>query len=472
MVSRILEVKAPTVVVSQDGPLVVEGDAVTIRDHLGLAIEASETPLLCRCGGSSTKPFCDGTHQARSFSGEKSEDRVDDMLDRHVGVSVTIGDNRGTCAHSGLCTDRLNAVFHADSEPFATPNGARADDIVAAVRRCPSGALSLSFGADVNSQTSDSQRDPEIVVSKDGPYFVRGGIQIVDGLGDPVERNAGSSLEHSALCRCGNSKNKPFCSGAHWATSFSDPTDPERPTIFEWAGGYPALVDVLTIFYGKYIPEDDLLRPVFLEMSPDHPERVGAWLGEVFGGPARYSESMGGYSAMISHHLGRALDEPKRKRWVALFIQAMDEVGLSNNAEFRSAVIGYLEWGTRIAVENSQHGAQPPPNMPMPRWTWDTSPGNPNSRTSALAEPEAEREPTLPGDDEIPSFATHVSTLFRHRDVASMKWAFDLSDYDDVVKHSVKISERVADGSMPPDHPWPDHYVDVFQRWVNGDFRR
>lgn len=406
------------------------------------------------------------------FVGEKSGDRVIDTVDRYVGVTVTIGDNRSVCAHSGLCTDRLNAVFHADSDVFATPNGARADDIVAAVRQCPSGALSLSFGADDGRVVSDSRRDPEIVVSKNGPYFVRGGIRIIDDIDEPVARNTGASTEHSALCRCGNSTNKPFCSGAHWATSFSDPAEPEQPTLFEWAGGYPALVDVLTLFYGKYIPEDDLLRPVFLDMSPDHPERVGAWLGEVFGGPARYSESMGGYSAMIAHHLGRALDEPKRKRWVALFVQAMDEVAISNNAEFRAAVIGYLEWGTRIAVENSQHGAQPPPDMPMPRWTWNTAAGRPSARTSSLAEPEVGPVPTLPADDETPSFAAHISTLFRSRDVASMEWAFDLADYDDVVRHAEKISERVGDGSMPPDTPWSDHYVDVFRRWVDGDFRR
>lgn len=477
----------PTITVTRRGPLELRGDGVMITDHLGIEIDlasgtepatgtdpdgAESGTRLCRCGGSGTKPLCDQTHRENGFVDAKADDRIPDRLDRHVGVAVTIGDNRGTCANSGLCTDRLDTVFHRDAEPFATPNGARSDEIVAAARRCPSGALQVRFDPEVVNRVADPDRKPEIVVSKDGPYHLRGGVRVVDEHGDPIERNRGASHEHAALCRCGASKNKPFCSGAHRSEAFSDPPEPSQPTIFEWAGGYPAIVDALSLFYGKLIPADDLLQPVFLHMSADHPERVGAWLGEVFGGPARYSETMGGYSAMIAHHLGRALDEPKRKRWVALFVQAMDEVGMSNNAEFRAAVISYLEWGTRIAVENSQQGAEPPANMPMPRWTWTTAAGHPQSRASALDEAEPDHLPTLPADDEEPSFARHVSTLFRQRDIESMRWAFDLSDYDDVVDNAERIAARLGDGSMPPDQPWPDEHLQVFQRWRDRDHPR
>ena len=70
-------------------------------------------------------------------------------------------------------------------------------------------------------------------MSKDGPFYVRGGIHIVEDDGRPVERNEGASLEHATLCRCGNSKNKPFCSGMHWTINFTDPLEPTEPTIFE-----------------------------------------------------------------------------------------------------------------------------------------------------------------------------------------------------------------------------------------------
>jgi CDGSH-type Zn-finger protein/truncated hemoglobin YjbI len=369
----------PGISVSVDGPYRVSV-GVPIVDHLGVPIDTTHETVLCRCGASASKPLCDGSHQRTGFSGEKQPDRTPDRSDRHCGVTADVLDNRGLCARVGLCSDIVLHAFHAESEPFATPNGARLDDLIGAARRCPSGALSVAIGRHELRSAVDSDRDPQVVVSRNGPYWVRGGIEVLDDNGQPVQRNSGASLEHCALCRCGQSKNKPFCSGMHVTVGFSDPPDVERPTMFEWVGGLPTLTEMLRLFYGKYIPDDDLLRPVFLHMSPDHPERVAAWLGEVFGGPKAYSESMGGYAAMVSHHLGRALDEPKRKRWVELLIRAADEVGVPNDAEFRSAFIGYLEWGTRLAVENSQPGANPPGNMPMPRWDWNTAAGPPWSR--------------------------------------------------------------------------------------------
>lgn len=456
----------PTLRVTRNGPYVVTGE-VRLTDHLGVEIQAPPKIELCRCGGSAKKPFCDGSHKKRGFSGDKEADRLPDRRDVQRGVGLTVLDNRGLCAHAGYCTAIVGEAFHAESEPFATPNGARADDLIRAARRCPSGALSVAFGATELRAAVDWDRPAEIVVSKDGPFYVRGGIHIVEDDGRPVERNEGASLEHATLCRCGNSKNKPFCSGMHWTVNFTDPLEPTEPTIFEYAGGLPALTELLRVFYGKYIPEDDLLRPVFLQMSADHPERVAAWLGEVFGGPKLYSEKMGGYAAMISQHLGRALDEDKRKRWVALLIKAADEVGLSNNAEFRAAFVNYLEWGTRLAVENSQQDAKPPPNMPMPLWTWDTAAGPPWGRLSAFPDKEAPHVVNLPDPSEPIGFDGHIKTLFRKQDRESMKWAFDLWSHDDVKNNIDKILGRIEDGSMPPDKEWPPEWVAALKRWVS-----
>jgi truncated hemoglobin YjbI len=80
--------------------------------------------------------------------------------------------------------------------------------------------------------------------------------------------------------------------------------------VFEWAGGLPALTRMTRLFYEKYVPEDPLLAPVFGEMSPEHPQRVAAWLGEVFGGPKIYSERYGGYPRMLSQRIGKA--SPRR----------------------------------------------------------------------------------------------------------------------------------------------------------------
>ena len=121
-------------------------------------------------------------------------------------------------------------------------------------------------------------------------------------------------------------------------------------------------------------------------MEPDHPERVAAWLSEVFGGPKFYSQRYGGYSRMISQHLNKHLTEAQRARWVSLLCRSADEALLAADPEFRAAFVAYLEWGTRIAVENSQSDARPPEGMPVPRWWWvcDATPSaRPPSRPTA-----------------------------------------------------------------------------------------
>jgi hemoglobin len=122
------------------------------------------------------------------------------------------------------------------------------------------------------------------------------------------------------------------------------------------------------------VPDDPLLGPVFAGMSPEHPAHVAAWLAEVFGGPAAYTEGHGGYAHMLARHLGRALTEPQRARWAALIAASADEAGLPADPEFRSAFVAYVEWGSRIALANSQPGAQPPPEAPVPRWGWGEAP--------------------------------------------------------------------------------------------------
>ena len=314
----------------------------------------------------------------------------------------------------------------------------------------------------------DSDRPPAIEVSKDGPYRVTGRIPLVDADGSPVARNQGASLEHYSLCRCGQSQNKPFCSGMHWYVGFHDPVagPDHEPTLFEWAGGWPALLRMTRIFYEKYVPDDPLIGPLFASMAPDHPERVASWLSEVFGGPARYSERYGGYTRMISQHLGKHLTDGQRSRWVTLLKRSAAEAGLPDDAEFAAAFTSYLEWGSHLAVENSQEGARPPKGMPVPKWTW-VNDATPDARVSAVAVDEAEPPPALPGAAEPVGFTEHIKGLFRQRDRQSMRFAFDLWEYGDVSANATAILERLRNGSMPCDGPWPSEKIDVFQRWVD-----
>ncbi len=461
----------PEIRIAHDGPYLVT-NVEDLTDWLGCALTARPQMALCRCGQSERKPFCDGSHARVGFSGGKGPERVPDRRDTYDGVQVTVYDNRGICQHSGFCTDRLASVFHSSEEPFVTPSGGRMDEIIRAVRNCPSGALSFAIDDQEARDEVDrhATRGPAIEVSKDGPYRITGEIQLCDEQGGAIRRNEGSSREHYALCRCGASQNKPFCSGMHWYVDFHDPVpDGDRtPTMFEWCGGLPALTRMTHLFYEKYVPEEPLLSGLFARMSPDHPERVARWLAEVFGGPSHYSNEYGGYPRMISQHLGKGLTEDQRATWVSLLLAAARDAGLPNDPEFRSAFQSYIEWGSRLAVENSQAGAKPPANMPMPRWGWNTGAGPPGSRISALtpAAEDADTDVVLPGAEETVGFEQHVRPLFRDRDRRSMQFAFDLWSYDEVGTHADAILERVRAGTMPCDGAWPDEWVDVLSRWI------
>lgn len=146
------------------------------------------------------------------------------------------------------------------------------------------------------------------------------------------------------------------------------------PTLFEWLGGADKLRLVLSAFYER-VPRDPVLAPVFARMPKEHFERVSDFIAEVFGGPPNYSERHGGHAAMIRHHLQRGLDEPQRQRWMQLLLTCADEAGVPSDPEFRSALVSYLEWGSRLAVINSQPGVPAPADAPMPKWGWGETGG-------------------------------------------------------------------------------------------------
>jgi truncated hemoglobin YjbI/quinol monooxygenase YgiN len=145
------------------------------------------------------------------------------------------------------------------------------------------------------------------------------------------------------------------------------------PSLYDWAGGTVALERLTRVFYAKVLP-DELIGPLFAHMDDEHPLHVAMWLAEVFGGPDRYTRERGGYPAMLGHHLGKAITEPQRRRWVALLLDSLDEAGLPADPEFRAAFVGYVEWGTRLALTNSQPGAAVVTAAPVPRWGWGVAP--------------------------------------------------------------------------------------------------
>jgi hemoglobin len=142
------------------------------------------------------------------------------------------------------------------------------------------------------------------------------------------------------------------------------------PSLYEWAGGGAALEKLTTMFY-QTVKADPLLGPVFADMDERHPKFVAQFIGEVFGGPTDYSALRGGHAHMIRQHLQRHLQEPMRRRWIELLVDAADQTGLPDDPEFRSAFLGYVEWGSRLAVINSQpHADTSQIEQPMPKWGW------------------------------------------------------------------------------------------------------
>ncbi|MET9384963.1 antibiotic biosynthesis monooxygenase [Streptomyces sp. NPDC002928] len=145
------------------------------------------------------------------------------------------------------------------------------------------------------------------------------------------------------------------------------------PSLYDWAGGAEAFSRLTEAFYARVV-KDDLLAPQFEGLAPEHAEHVALWLAEVFGGPKAYSATQGGHGHMVAKHLGRHITEPQRRRWVNLIQDAADEAGLPTDAEFRSAFLAYVEWGTRLALYFSGPDAKPPAEQPVPKWNWGAAP--------------------------------------------------------------------------------------------------
>jgi thiamine pyrophosphate-dependent acetolactate synthase large subunit-like protein/CDGSH-type Zn-finger protein len=214
------ESKRPTIECAPNGPYLVR-NLESFRNSAGDAIPVRRSMALCRCGASKNKPFCDGSHERMGFSSEKREGRVEDRRDVYQGERISIYDNRGICSHAGFCTDGCPHVWRMKTEPWIEPDGAEVERIVETIEKCPSGALSYALDG---VEHRDRERDPAIHISKNGPYRVEGGVELLS-----EARGEGASCEHYTLCRCGGSKNKPFCDGTHWYVDFQDDESKTRP---------------------------------------------------------------------------------------------------------------------------------------------------------------------------------------------------------------------------------------------------
>jgi hemoglobin len=137
---------------------------------------------------------------------------------------------------------------------------------------------------------------------------------------------------------------------ARHSALYMDWADQHEPLISlpEWAGGRAAIERMINCFYDR-VEQDDLISRLFPGgVSAEHRDDVTTWWCEVFGGPAEYTGKLGGYPAMLAHHPNLAITADQRFRFASLMSLAADDAELPAGPEFRAALVGYLEWGTRI----------------------------------------------------------------------------------------------------------------------------
>jgi len=177
-------------------------------------LNTNTTFALCRCGHSSNKPYCDGTHVNVNFSSSNEETKSKDNGITYSGKQIKIHDNRSICAHAGYCTENLSTVFKMHQEPWIDADASTVEEIISIISQCPSGALSYSLDSVENNPAAT---EPGIYIAPNGPYV----ISNCPDLQETHWAECASKTQYT-LCRCGASKNKPFCDGSHWSNNFID----------------------------------------------------------------------------------------------------------------------------------------------------------------------------------------------------------------------------------------------------------
>lgn len=141
-------------------------------------------------------------------------------------------------------------------------------------------------------------------------------------------------------------------------------------TLFEHAGGEAGLHRLEQAFYDSVL-RDPSLQPLFGAGRASHVEHLTAFTAESFGGPDRFSRELG-FRHLIEVHRGLDITEAQRARFVELYLAALDTAGMPDDERFREAVREHVEFGTRVAMQNSHARTEDElhPLREVPRWTW------------------------------------------------------------------------------------------------------
>jgi hemoglobin len=141
--------------------------------------------------------------------------------------------------------------------------------------------------------------------------------------------------------------------------------------MFEFAGGDQAFLTLAAAHHERCLQDPELNHPFSHTGNPEHVQRLAEYWAEVFGGPARYSESYGGHPAMLGIHAGHGAGDDLGPRFVACFMQAVDDAQLPEDPDFRASLRSYMEWAVGEVLSYSPSGAQVPADLRVPRWSWN-----------------------------------------------------------------------------------------------------
>jgi len=220
------------IVISENGPYLVYGNVPLVRKSHILSehgepltwrkdddIHSDETYALCRCGQSTTKPFCDGTHARIEWDGTETAaiNTTAEREDIYEGQGIVVKRDNSLCNESGFCGDRFRNILAMVPETDDTGVRAR---IMGMIERCPSGSYTFRLSPD-DSEDIERSLPEEIAVTTEGEYA--GALWVTGNV--PVERADGEPFEtrnRVTLCRCGVSNNKPLCDGQHREIGFSE----------------------------------------------------------------------------------------------------------------------------------------------------------------------------------------------------------------------------------------------------------
>ena len=145
----------------------------------------------------------------------------------------------------------------------------------------------------------------------------------------------------------------------------------QRPSIFEFAGGDAAFLALAAAHHERCLQDPELNHPFSHGVNPEHIARLAAYWADVFGGPARYSESHGGHSAMLELHARQGSGDDFGPRFVACFMQAADDAGLPDEPDFRAALRSYMEWATHDVISYAPSGSEVSAGLATPHWSWN-----------------------------------------------------------------------------------------------------